>query len=219
MVPDRCLHRHRRRADRRVNGNRRQPRRRQRLLDSVRRKRIDEGGRIADEQQRRDGVHMALAKTRRIPSESLDQRIKNFHWLDLTMSLFEAYDRGATISVLPDADGNITEGPGFNVFVVKEGVLATPDHGMFEGIPRRTVIEIAADLQLRCEVRRVHADEILAADEIFMSTTAGGITPVTRFDGRLLGDGRPGTITTRIHDIYWQRHDDDTLSTPIDYAG
>ncbi|KRR01334.1 branched-chain amino acid transferase [Bradyrhizobium jicamae] len=174
---------------------------------------------IADEQQRRDGVHMALAKTRRIPSESLDQRIKNFHWLDLTMSLFEAYDRGATISVLPDADGNITEGPGFNVFVVKDGALATPDHGMFEGITRRTVIEIAADLQLRCEVRRVHADEIHAADEIFMSTTAGGITPVTRFDGRLLGYGRPGPITTRIHDIYWQRHDDDALSTPIDYAG
>lgn len=90
---------------------------------------------------------------------------------------------------------------------------------MFEGITRRTVIEIAADLQLRSEVRRVHADEIHAADEIFMSTPAGGITPVTRFDGRLPGCGRPGPITTRIHDIYWRRHDDDALSTPINYVG
>lgn len=173
---------------------------------------------IADEQQRRDGLSMVLAKTQRIPPESLDQRIKNFHWLDLTMGIFEAYDRGATVAVLPAGDGTVTEGPGFNVFIVKDGVLVTPDRGLFEGITRRTVIEIAADLQVRCETRPVRSEEIVAADEIFTSTTAGGITPVTRYEGKLVGDGRPGPLTTRIHELYWRRHEDDAFCTPVNYV-
>ena len=173
---------------------------------------------IAEPRQQEEGFRMILAKTQRIPSESLDQRIKNFHWLDLTMGLFEAYERDATVAILPAADGTITEGPGFNIFIVKDGVLATPDRGMFEGITRRTVTEIAADLQLRCEIRAVRAEEVLAADEIFTSTTAGGINPVTWYEGRAVGDGRPGPITRRIHAMYWQRHDDPALNTPVDFA-
>ncbi len=172
---------------------------------------------IANAEQRRDGLRMILSKTQRIPPESLDQRIKNFHWLDLTMSLFEAYDRDAAVTILPLADGTVTEGPGFNIFIVKDGVLATPDRGMFEGITRRTVMEVAADLQLRCETRPVRAEEVAAADEIFTSTTAGGITPVTWYEGRPVGDGKPGALTTRIHDLYWRRHDDDAFCTPVTY--
>jgi branched-chain amino acid aminotransferase len=172
---------------------------------------------IANEEQRRDGFRMILSKTQRIPSEALDQRIKNFHWLDLTMSLFEAYERDATVTLLPLADGTVTEGPGFNVFIVKDGILATPDRGVFEGITRRTVTEIAADLQLRCEWRPVRCEEVEAADEIFTSTTAGGITPVTQYEGRPVGDGKPGSITRRILELYWRRHEDDALNTPIRY--
>lgn len=173
---------------------------------------------MANEEQRRDGLRMVLTKVQRIPSESLDQRIKNFHWLDLTMGLFEAYERDATVAVLPGADGGITEGPGFNVFVVKDGALATPQRGLFEGITRRTVAEIAAQLGLRCELRRVAPHELLEADELFTSTTAGGITPVTWYEGRPVGSGRPGALTRRIHDLYWQMHEDPALNTRIDYA-
>ncbi|HWT07580.1 MAG TPA: aminotransferase class IV [Roseomonas sp.] len=172
---------------------------------------------IANEEQRRDGLKLVLAKTQRIPPESLDQRIKNFHWLDLTMSLFEAYDRDAHTTVLPLADGTVTEGPGYNIFIVKDGALATPDRGMFEGITRRTVAEIAAELQMRCEIRPVRIEELAEADEIFTSTTAGGITPVTSYEGKPLGDGRPGRITMRIHDLYWRRHEDDAFCTPVTY--
>jgi branched-chain amino acid aminotransferase len=173
---------------------------------------------IADEQQRRDGLRMILAKTQRIPPESLDQRIKNFHWLDLTMGIFEAYDRDATIAVLPAADGTVTEGPGFNIFVVKNGVLATPERGMFEGITRRTAIEIAADLQIRCEVRPVHAGELAVADEIFITSTAGGIMPVTRYEGRSVADGTPGQVTSRINELYWRRHEDAAFCTAVPYS-
>ncbi len=172
---------------------------------------------IAEPRQQAEGFRMILARTRRIPAESLDQRIKNFHWLDLTMSLFEAYDRDAHTTVLPLADGTITEGPGYNVFIVKDGAIATPDRGMFEGITRRTVAEIAAELQMRCEFRPVRAEELEAADEIFTATTAGGITPVTWYEGRPIGDGRPGRVTTRILDLYWRRHEDDAFCTPVAY--
>jgi branched-chain amino acid aminotransferase len=174
--------------------------------------------RIASEQQQKDGLRMILPKTQRIPSAALDQRIKNFHWLDLTMSLFEAFDRGADVTILPTADGAVTEGPGFNVFIVKNGVLATPDHNMFEGITRRTVTEIAADLQVTCEIRRIRAEEMAEADEIFISSTAGGIAPVTMFDGKPVGTGTPGALTTRLTDIYWQRHADPAITTEVDFT-
>lgn len=172
-------------------------------------------GGIANERQHADGLRMILSCVQRIPSASLDQRIKNFHWLDLTMSLFEAFDRDAEVTVLPSAHGTITEGPGFNVFIVRDGVLATPDTGMFEGITRRTVTEIAATLQMRCEVRPVRAEEVAAADEIFISSTAGGLAPVTMYEGRAVGDGKPGRITRRLEEIFWQMHEDPALNTPV----
>jgi branched-chain amino acid aminotransferase len=173
---------------------------------------------IADEAQRRDGLRMILSQTQRIPPESLDQRIKNFHWLDLTMGIFEAYDRDATIALLPAADGTVTEGPGFNVFVVRNGALATPARGMFEGITRRTVMEIAEALQMRVEVRGVQAREVAEADEIFISSTAGGIMPVVNYEGRPVGDGRPGALTRRIEELYWARHEEPALSTSVPYG-
>ena len=83
---------------------------------------------------------MIISSTQRIPPEAVDPRFKNFHWLDLTMAVFEAYDKGAIVPVLPDRDGNITEGPGFNIFSVKNGRIVTPDRGVFEGMTRRTVM-------------------------------------------------------------------------------
>jgi branched-chain amino acid aminotransferase len=172
---------------------------------------------IADEEQRRNGLSMIVSSHQRIPPESVDPRIKNFHWLDLTMGTFEAYDRGAVVAVLPDRYGNITEGAGFNVFIQKNGVLATPDRGVFEGMTRRTVIELAGEVQQRVEVRPISIAELHDAEEVFLTSTAGGVMPVTTLDGRPVGDGKPGPLTQRIHDLYWERHEGPNWSTEIDY--
>lgn len=174
---------------------------------------------IANEEQRRDGLKMVISSVERIPPEAVDPRLKNFHWLDLTMGIFEAYDRDATVAVLVDRHGNVTEGAGFNVFAVRDGVLATPDRGVFEGMTRRTVLELAAELGIACEVRPVGTDELRAADEIFITSTAGGVMPVTVLDGRIYGNGKPGAVTARLHDLYWQRQEAGWLGTPVDYAG
>ena len=99
---------------------------------------------------------------------------------------------GADTVLLVDAAGNVVEGPGFNVFCVKDGVLVTPDEGMLEGISRRTVIEMAAALGLPVQTRPVPADELRGADEVFLSTSGGGVLPVTQVDQQTIGDGTPG---------------------------
>ena len=173
---------------------------------------------IANEEQRRDGFNLTVSSFQRIPPASVDPRVKNFHWLDMTMATFEAYDRGVSGAVLADADGNVTEGAGFNIFVVKNGALVTPATGVLEGVTRRTVIELASESGIACDERPLAVDELRDADEIFIASTAGGVMPVTRLDSRVYGNGRPGPVTDRIVDLYWRSHDQPRYSTPIDYS-
>ncbi|WP_098496354.1 aminotransferase class IV [Collimonas sp. PA-H2] len=170
---------------------------------------------IANETQRRQGLSMVLSSVTRIPPESLDPRIKNFHWLDLTMGIFEAYDRQATVALLHDGHGNVTEGAGFNVFVVKNGVLASPVRGVFEGMTRRTVSELCVLLNIPCEWRLVTVLEVMNADEIFLTSTAGGVMPVCVLDGRPVGTGKPGPITSLLMAEYWRRQEQGWLGTPV----
>jgi len=167
--------------------------------------------------RRYEGLHITIAKHWRIPPQSVDPTVKNFHWGDLTQGLFEAYDRGGDTAVLVDSDDNVTEGPGFNVFGIKDGRIVSPDTGVFEGITRRTVRELCESLGFPCSFGKVSAAELRAADEAFLSSTAGGIMPVNRIDGRMLGDGTVGPITRRLIDTYWTWHSDPRLSTPVEY--
>lgn len=164
------------------------------------------------------GAHLVVAETVRISARAVDPTAKNFHWADLTRGQFEAHDRGADFCVLLDEDGNVTEGPGFNIFIVSNGRIATPDLGVLEGITRRSVIELCGDLDLPIEVRPVSVAELREADEIFLSTTAGGVMPAARIDGRIMGNDRPGPISQQVHDAFWSRRAEGWHATPVDYA-
>ncbi len=164
------------------------------------------------------GAHLIVASTPRIPEVCVNPRAKNFHWADMTRALFEAQDKGADNPLLLDLEGNVTEGPGFNVFAVTDGVVATPDRGVLEGITRLAVIQLCDKLGLRCEARTVPLQELRDADEIFISSTAGGVMGVTRLDDRILGNGRPGPMTERLHDAYWRFRREGWCCEPIDYA-
>ncbi len=172
---------------------------------------------IANPEKQQKGLHAIVSSFTRIPPQSIDPRIKNYHWLDMVRSQWEAYDRGAEVSLLLDLDGNLTEGPGFNVFVVENGEIATPDTGTLEGITRRTVLDLCAELGLPARVRKIAASELQDADEVFLSSTAGGILPVTRLDNRILGNGAPGAMTMRLRDAYWSKHDAGWEATPVQY--
>lgn len=167
--------------------------------------------------QQRTGLAMVISQVQRIASAAIDTRVKNFHWLDLTMGIFEAYDRGALVAALPDAQGNVTEGAGFNIFGAKDGELFTPRRNVFEGMTRRTVIELARQLGIGCELADIPVQRLREADEIFITSTAGGVMPVTRLDGASVGNGEVGPLTQQLQRMYWQRAADDPRNTPVPY--
>ncbi len=171
---------------------------------------------ITPEQQAR-GAHLIISQVQRIPPASVDPTVKNFHWGDLTRALFEAYDRGADTAVLVDPDGYISEGPGFNVFCVGGGRVRSPGDTVLEGITRRSVKELCEELGIGFELGRITPDELKDADEVFLATTAGGVMPVSRVEDRILGNDRPGPISTRLRDLYWAKHEEGWHATPVDY--
>ena len=170
---------------------------------------------IADPEKQERGLHAVVGSRQRIAPESVDPTVKNYHWLDLEVGLLEAYERGGETVILTDADYNVVEGPGFNVFAVHDGVVSTPDHGVLHGITRRTVIDLSAECGIPLEARPVPADELRRADEVFLSSTAGGIIPVTTIDREAVGTGTPGPITLRLREAYWKAHEDPRFSLRV----
>ena len=164
------------------------------------------------------GMDAVIARSvRRIPPSSLDQTVKNFQWGDLTRGLYEAYDRGARYPILLDADGNVTEGPGYNVFALVDGCLITPDAGVLEGVTRRTILELAEQNGMPITVRPLSAELLLSAAELFATSTAGGVMAITTLDGEPVGAGGVGPVTRRLRDLYWAAHDDPQYAMPVDY--
>ena len=164
------------------------------------------------------GTDVIVARdTRRIPPDAVDPRVKNFHWGDLVRGLFEAYDRNAWLPILTDGAGLVTEGPGFNVFALVGGVLLTPAGGVLEGVTRRTVIELAGELGIDVRTGDLSVSDLAAADEIFLTSTAGGVMPVATLDGAPVGESSPGHVTTRLRNRYWELHRDPRYTEAIDY--
>ena len=153
----------------------------------------------------------------RIPDDSVNPRAKNYHWGDFTQGLFAAKDQGLDNVVLSDHAGNVTEGPGFNIFALKGDTVTTPDRGVLEGITRRTVLELAAEAELTTEIRALPIAELLQADEVFLSTSGGGVIPVARINDRSFSNGRPGPTATRLRASYFDRLTDPAYRTEIAY--
>ena len=164
------------------------------------------------------GASMWISDVPRIPPESVDPTVKNYHWLDLDMAQFDAYDHDAQLVVLRDLSGAITEDPGYNIFALVDGRWLTPATGTLLGVTRQTVLDLCAEAGPPGEQGRLTADDLLRADEVLTCTTAGGVMPVTRLNGQPIGDGHVGKHTTDLRDRYWQRHTDPAWSTPVRYA-
>ena len=153
----------------------------------------------------------------RIPEESVNPRVKNYHWGDFTQGIFEAKDNKYETVILLDFDGNVTEGPGFNVFAIKDGVLITPDRGVLAGVSRKTVLEIADYLGIGTSIRPLSVDELLAADEVFLSSSGGGVIPIVRVNETIYGNGVKGPISVRLNETYWQWTTLEKYRDPINY--
>ena len=170
-----------------------------------------------EEVQRKGGSAIVARSVRRIPPGAIDPKVKNLQWGDFTRGILEARERGAGYPILTDGDGNLTEGSGFNVVLVKDGHLYTPRRGVLEGVTRRTVLELADKHGFGCTVDDIPVSLAYEADEILFVTTAGGVMPVTTLDGEPVGSGEVGPVSRVLWKAYWDAHYDPALSFPIAY--
>ncbi|MEM8775670.1 MAG: aminotransferase class IV [Pseudomonadota bacterium] len=157
-------------------------------------------------------------RVRRIPEDSVNPRVKNYHWGDFTQGLFEAKEQGYETALLADHAGNVTEGPGFNVFILKGKEIATPDRGVLLGITRRTAIELAQEAGFTVTERTVKVEELFEADEVFLTSSGGGIFPVAKVNNRVFGNGRPGPAASALRINYFERMRNPAYRSDIDYA-
>jgi branched-chain amino acid aminotransferase len=151
----------------------------------------------------RTGGRAMIVSTRALPVQSLDPKIKSLSRQHFDLATLQGKAAGADVSLMLDLDGRVTEGPGFNVFLVKGGVMFSPPEGILMGITRQTVFELAAEHGLPAREAQLTAYDLYAADEVFLTSTAGGIMPLVDIDGRAIGEGRPGPVFQRVHDLYW----------------
>jgi branched-chain amino acid aminotransferase len=151
-----------------------------------------------------EGIRVAAVGVRRNHRLSLDPAIKSSNLLNNILAVREARTRGAEEPILLNVEGCLAEGASTNVFLAKDGVLRTPslDTGILAGITREVVIELAAGLGLPCRAVTLRLDDLLDADEAFLSSTTREVVPIHAVDERLVGDGRPGPLTRRMMDAF-----------------
>ena len=152
------------------------------------------------------GLDVIVSNRRRISPDSIDSKIKNYHWLDLVSGMYEAYDSGSDTVILTDENNNISEGPGFNIFTVDQMGLNTPDRGVLEGITRKTVIDLAKEINLSVNLKSISFEMLENSDEVFATSTAGGIMPITKINNKMVDQGTPGKITRKLYQSYWDKH-------------
>ena len=162
------------------------------------------------------GLDIAVSNIKRISPNSVDPTVKNYHWLDLISGMYDAYDRGHYTVLLTDEKNNVLEGPGFNVFSLDNSGLTTPNNGVLEGITRMSAIELAAELNINVSSKPLPVEKFKSSLEAFATSTAGGIIPITKINGKKVGNGKPGKITNKIKKLYWEKHVDPEWSESVD---
>jgi branched-chain amino acid aminotransferase len=146
------------------------------------------------------GVAIITSSSRRMQSDSLDPRIKSLNYLNNIMAKLEARQAGCLEAVMLNGEGFIAECTGDNIFIVKNNELLTPAtyNGALDGITMHTVLELAESIGIKTHQTTMTRYDLYNADECFMTGTGAEIIPVTRIDGRMIGEGKPGNVMRRL---------------------
>jgi branched-chain amino acid aminotransferase len=148
----------------------------------------------------KEGAHGVITRTRSYSAESLDPKVKHYSRMNFNLAELEAADVDPDAwPILADLDGNLTEGTGYNFFLVTDGILRTPgDRSILQGVSRGMIIDLAARLDIRVVEEDLQPYDLYTADEAFFSSTSPCVLPVTQVDRRQINDGKPGPITQRL---------------------
>ena len=146
------------------------------------------------------GMDGVITRIRSYDPGSLDPKVKHLDRLNMSIAELEAddVDPGAW-PILTDGAGNLTEGSGYNLFLVTDGVVRTPtDRAILAGISRSMVLDLAEQLQMPAYEEDLQPYDLYTADECFFTSTPFSVLPVTQVDRRPIADGRPGPITQQL---------------------
>lgn len=164
----------------------------------------------------RSGLTVVTCATRRTNPAALNPAVKSLNYLNNVMARIEANLAGADEALMLNDQGNVAECTADNVFVIKHGHIFTPPiaAGALRGITRSVVFEIAAELGIKIAETDVTRHDVFIADECFLTGTAAEVIPVVKADGRAIGNGKPGPISTRVISRFREITRDE--GTPID---
>ncbi len=142
--------------------------------------------------------------TRHHPNITMTKAKASGNYMNSILANNEATTDGYDEALLLDVDGFVAEGSGENIFIIKRGILSTPDlSSALEGITRDCIFQLAAEEGLTVLERRISRDELYSADEAFFTGTAAEVTPIREVDNRIIGTGSRGPITTRLQSLYF----------------
>ncbi len=154
---------------------------------------LEKGIRIKTSSYTRHHVNITMCKAK-----------ANGNYMNSMLALQEALNAGYDEALLLDNEGYVAEGSGENIFIVRKGVLYTPDlTSALEGITRETIIQFANEHGLTVKEKRITRDEVYIADEAFFTGTAAEVTPIRELDGRAIGSGSRGPITEKLQTQYF----------------
>ena len=155
---------------------------------------------LYSEEMYRRGLTVVTVATRRTNPSALNPAVKSLNYLNNVMARIEANQANADEALMLNDEGNVAECTADNVFVVKRGQIFTPPitAGALRGITRAVVFEIAAETGIRVTETDITRHDVFIADEAFLTGTAAEIIPLVKADGRPIGTGKPGPITTRM---------------------
>ncbi len=151
------------------------------------------------------GVNLCVSSWQRNSDNAIPARAKvNGSYINASLMKNEALMNGYDDAIALDEHGHVAEGTVANFFMVRDGVLITPDNAtdILEGITRDTIVRFAQDQNLPLEIRSIDRSELYIADEAFLAGSSANIAPIISIDKRTIGDGRPGRMTGIVSDFY-----------------
>jgi branched-chain amino acid aminotransferase len=151
-----------------------------------------------------EGMEIITASIIRSHPNTISPRVKSLNYLNNILAKIEAARAGVPEAIMLNHVGEVAECTGDNLFLVKHGLLRTPplNAGILEGITRNTVIELAQAAGITVQEIPLTRHDVYSADEMFLTGTGAEVVPVTRVDGRVIGTGKPGSITRQLREHY-----------------
>ncbi len=166
-----------------------------------------EWGAYLGEENMQQGIRVKVSSfTRHHVNITMCRAKANGNYMNSMMALQEALRDGYDEALLLDSEGYVMEGSGENIFIVRDGIVYTPDlTSALDGITRKTVMALCDEQGIKVVEKRITRDEVYIADEAFFTGTAAEVTPIREVDGRVIGSGGRGPITERLQGLYFDQ--------------